>query len=199
LTNVKFSLAILTGGKSKRFGANKCNYKIDGKMMIERVLDSIAYLFEDVLFSGSDPRVELENGKVIEDIHPNKGPVAGLESALMYAKNDYVFLVACDMPFISPEVIKFMMEMVEGQNILCPQVDGKYQTTHAIYSKSILPLVKKELERDKSTLTHVVLTSTNVKILKEEFFSELQNYKMSFRNFNSPEELKTLTKKIQHF
>ncbi len=182
------SLAILTGGNSKRFGTNKCTFQLGGKTMIEMMLESISFLFSEIIFAGTDPKIKV--GKVVPDLHHNKGPVSGLESALMHAKNEYVFLLACDMPFVSPIVIKKMIDIVKDQNILCPFVNKKYQTTHAIYSKNILPIVRKELKRDKSTLTHIVLTASNATFLDERFFHEVERYERSFKNFNSLEELK---------
>ncbi len=193
---MNLSLAILTGGKSKRFGMNKCAYKIEGKTMMEWVFESVASLFDEVLFVGNSSQTL--NGRNISDIHSDKGPVGGLESALVHARNEYIFLTACDMPFISKPVVKRMIDKLDGQNVLCPFIDGKYQTTHAIYSKDVLNIVEMELKREKSTLTHVVLTSENVKFLKEEDFFDIEGYKKSFENINSPQELQNFVERISN-
>ncbi len=193
---MNLSLAILTGGKSERFGMNKCAYKIEGKTMTEWVFESVASLFDEVLFVGNSSQTL--NGRSISDIHSDKGPVGGLESALVHARNEYIFLTACDMPFISKPVVKRMIDKLDGQSVLCPFIDGKYQTTHAIYSKDVLDIVEMELKGEKSTLTHVVLTSENVKFLKEEDFFDIEGYKKSFENINSPQELQNFVERISN-
>ncbi len=194
---MKITLSILAGGKSRRFGVSKCTYKVNEKSMVEMIVESISHLFDEVIIVGSDLK---ENGiRSFDDIHKDKGPVAGLESSLIYARNEYVFLTACDMPLISEKVVSRMIERINDQNVLCPFINEKYQTTHAIYSKNILPLIEKELERTKSTLTHVVLTASKVEILKEDFFHDLKGYEESFMNFNSLQELKSLKERFFHF
>ncbi len=177
-----FSLAILTGGKSLRFGTNKCTYKVYEKSMTQWLVESIGYMFEEILFVGQDPGLKI--GNVFPDVHPNKGPVGGLESALLNSKSDHIFLVACDMPFVIPKVVKKVLNNTKKHSIVCPLINGKYQTTHAVYSKFILDFVQTELKRKKSTLTHIVLNHSNVLSMDESYFQEIKEYKESFENFN---------------
>lgn len=182
-----FSLAILTGGKSLRFGTDKCTYRLYGKSMTQWLIESIGCMFKEILFIGQDPGLKI--GSVFPDVHPNKGPVGGVESALLNSKSDHIFLVACDMPFVIPEVVKRVLNNTEKHSIVCPVVNGKCQTTHAVYSKFILELVQTELKREKSTLTHIVLNSPNVLLMNESRFKDIKRYKESFKNFNLLEEL----------
>lgn len=182
-----FSLAILTGGKSLRFGANKCTYKVYGKSMTQWLIESIGCMFEEILFIGQDPGLKI--GSVFPDIHSNKGPVGGLESALLNSRSDHIFLVACDMPFVIPEVVKRVLNSTKKHSIVCPFVNKKHQTTHAVYSKSVLQFVQAELRREKSTLTHIVLNSPDVLLMNESHFQDIKEYKESFKNFNLLREL----------
>ena len=168
-----FSLAILTGGKSMRFGANKCTYKVYGKPMTQWLIESIGCMFDEILFIGQDPGLEID--RVFPDVHPNKGPVGGLESALLNSRSDRVFLVACGMPFAIPEVVKRVLNSTKKHSIVCSLINGKYQTTHVVYSKSILQFVQVELRREKSTLAHI--------------FQDIKGYEESFKNFNLLGEL----------
>ena len=185
---LKLTLVVLTGGNSKRFGDNKCLYKIGGKTMIEMIVDSIGKLFSETIFVGSNPQIGV--GKFLRDIHPNRGPVGGLETALINSKYESIFLIACDMPFVSFEVVKNMIEVRDEYSILCPLVENIYQVTHAIYSKSVFPAVVKELKREKPSLTHIVLHTPNTLFLDENHFKHLEGYRESFKNFNFKSEIK---------
>ncbi len=183
---MRFSLVVLTGGKSKRFGSYKCLYKINGKTMIEMIVDSIGELFDEIIFVGSNTKLGV--GRAVEDIHPNRGPVGGLETALLNSKHESIFLIACDTPFVSSKVVKTIIDSKEHHPIVCPIIDKIYQVTHSIYSKSILPLIQKELEREKPSLTHIVLSTPNTLFLDENHFQQLHGYKKSFKNFNFKED-----------
>lgn len=185
---LKLTLAVLTGGNSKRFGDNKCLYKIGGKTMIGMIVDSIGKLFSEIIFVGSNPQIGV--GKFLRDIHPNRGPVGGLETALINSKYESIFLIACDMPFVSSEVVKSMIEVRDEYSILCPLVENIYQVTHAIYSKSVFPAVVKELKRERPSLTHIVLHTPKVLFLDENHFKHLEGYRESFKNFNFKSEIK---------
>jgi len=187
MSEMKFSLAVLTGGKSKRFGSDKCAYKINGKTMTEMIVNSIGELFDEIIFVGLDPKIGF--GKIVEDIHPDIGPVGGLESALLGSKYESIFLVACDMPFISPKAVKMVLDNKDSHSIVCPIVNEFYQVMHAIYSKSLLHLVQKEIEREKPSLTHIVLSAPDTLFLNESYFQRLRGYERSFYNFNFKEDI----------
>ncbi len=181
-----FSLAVLTGGKSTRFGFDKCAFKLNGLKMVEILIDEIAELFDEVLLVG---KTTLPGITSLRDVHPNRGPVGGLETALIYSKYEAIFLVACDMPCISKDVVKRTLGFYEGQDVVCPFIDGKYQTTHAVYSKRLMKTVELELKREKATLTHVVLSANKRLILSEDDFKEIPNFEESFLNLNSPHRM----------
>ena len=183
---MSFSLAILAGGKSKRLGFDKCTLTLNGVRIIDKILSEISHLFDDVLIVGENVATI---GRIVKDLHPNRGPVAGLEAALFYAKNEAVFLIACDMPCVSREVVERELSFFEDQEVVCPFVDGKYQTAHAVYSKKIFKTVEKELERDKATLTHVILSAQKRLILVESDFKALPTFRESFLNVNFPRDM----------
>ncbi len=180
-------LAVLTGGKSTRFGTYKCTYPFREKSLVEWVIGSIGSLFDRIVFVGNDPH--LLRGRFLPDLHPERGPVGGLETVLMNFPNDDVFLTACDMPFIMKETVEFILSMKGDHQAVCPFVRNFYQVTHAVYSKKTIAKVEKELSRDNPSLKHLIFELKDPLILEESEFSRIENYRNSFENFNFKKDL----------
>ncbi len=177
-------LAILVGGKSKRFGSDKCTYEINGKRSVDWINESIGSLFEKVFFVGRNDNLD----DSIPDLKPGLGPISGLETAISNSKNG-VFLISCDMPFVKREIVDFILRKISDYSIVCPIVDEIYQVTHAFYSEKILPDVKSEMLRDKPSLKHLVSTCQNLLLIEERELKAFKGYKSSFTNFNFPHDL----------
>ncbi len=182
------NLAILVGGKSKRFGLDKCTYKINGKRSIDWIVESIGDLFDNVLFVGKNDKIE----DSISDLRSGFGPISGLEAAISNSEKG-VFLLSCDMPFVRREVVDFILRKINGYSIVCPVVDGIYQVTHAFYSYKILPDIKIEMLRENPSLKHLVSRCKNSLLIEEKALEIFKEYKKSFYNFNSFDDLN------QHF
>lgn len=181
----KTNLAILVGGKSSRFGTDKCTYNLNGKMMIEWITGTIGHLFDEVLFVGMNSKLN----NCIPDLNPGLGPISGLETALSNSDKD-VFLVSCDMPFVKADIVKLILKASENHLIICPIVNEAYQVTHAFYSKKILPDVRNEMLKANPSLRHLVSICEDSIFIPESQFKCVEDYKMSFLNFNFFEDLK---------
>jgi|UniRef100_A0A7V3RFK8 molybdopterin-guanine dinucleotide biosynthesis protein A len=179
------NLAILVGGKSKRFGFDKCTYEFKGMKMIDWIKESIGFLFDDILLIGENSNL---NCNFIQDLNPGFGPISGLETALVNS-DEGVFLISCDMPFVMKAVVEMMIEHSYSHSIVCAEIDGIYQVTHALYSKKVLLSIKKEMARRNPSLKHLISTSDDVLILDDKNLCSIENYAVSFTNFNALEDL----------
>jgi molybdopterin-guanine dinucleotide biosynthesis protein A len=131
----------------------------------------------------------------VGDLFKKKGPMAGLYSGLINSRDDYNFVVACDMPFLKRSLISFMMDIADGVDIVIPKVNGLVEPLHAIYSKRCLELIEKNL-KDENLDLRGILGKSKVRYVGED---EITTYDpdMSFLiNINSPEDLKKVTQKI---
>lgn len=95
-----FNGIILAGGESKRFGSDKCEFEIDGKTMLERVVEN----FENPIIVSRKPRKI--NGIQVFDY--GKGPVSAVVKALEYVNKDKVFITGCDFPYLKRRIIEFI-------------------------------------------------------------------------------------------
>ena len=137
--------AILAGGRGRRMGgAKKALIEIDGRRIVDRQLDVLAPLFDEVLLVVADPAGwEVPRARVVVDRAPLEGPLAGLEAALEEAGD--LFVVACDLPFLDGELIARICA-VDSQAVVL-RVNGRPQPLHARYAASVLPFVDARLQR----------------------------------------------------
>jgi molybdopterin-guanine dinucleotide biosynthesis protein A len=90
--------AVLAGGRSSRFGSDKASALIDGRPMLEWVVDALEPQVDGILVCGR----ELPGRSCVADRpSPDLGPLGGLNAALHYAAAngfDAVLSVPCDTP-----------------------------------------------------------------------------------------------------
>ena len=53
-------------------------------------------------------------------------------AALTAASNDRVFVVACDMPFVSADAITGLTRLLDDHDAVVPRVDSQFETLHAV-------------------------------------------------------------------
>src|SRR4030067_191718 len=98
---------ILAGGDSQRVGSDKANLLLDGQTLLQRVTATMRQEFPQIILSVRALRPEVELPQVCDD--PSyAGPLAGLVSGLGQITTPWAFVVACDMPFIVPEVVELL-------------------------------------------------------------------------------------------
>ena len=142
---------ILAGGQNKRIGANKAQLKLGDKTVIEWVTHSLLQVFPEVIIVTNSPKLYEGLGcQATRDLFPAKGSIVGLYSGLMASFSQHNFFVACDMPFINCNLIRYLVDLTEQEgdtfDLVIPKTDRGYQPLHAVYSRSCLPRVKKQLE-----------------------------------------------------
>ncbi|MGA1869189.1 MAG: molybdenum cofactor guanylyltransferase MobA [bacterium] len=183
--------AILAGGYSKRFGSNKAFVEIKGKPLIERIIDIFIPIFDDIfIVSNSSEEYEFTGYPVVNDVLPIKGPLVGIYSALHASKYKYTFICACDMPFISPALIKYMIKKKEGYDIIVPGLkEGQLEPLHAIYSKSCIPFIKDKISIHEKKIISFY-RDLSVYILKKDEIIPYDPQLLSFYNINTDEDFR---------
>lgn len=185
---LKITGILLAGGKSSRMGSNKAFLELNGRTLAERSLKVLEDIFEEVLISSNQPELYLRyNYPVVTDIIPGKGPLGGLYSSLKAAKYDYVFLAACDMPFLNKEGICFLAEKLDDYDIVIPYALSRLHPLHAFYSRRILDLVERNLKNERLRIVELLPECrSNVVRVEPALRGEI------FMNVNTPEEWETV-------
>jgi molybdopterin-guanine dinucleotide biosynthesis protein A len=151
--NTDITAFILSGGKSSRIGTNKTFLEINGKPLIQSLIELLDSIFSDVVISSNEPELYgFTKKKVVRDIFSARGPLSGIHSALQFTKTEKNFFVSCDMPFISKDVIEFLCGYKSEKAILILKADRRIQQLCGIYSKRIFlevdTLLKESNQKD---------------------------------------------------
>jgi molybdopterin-guanine dinucleotide biosynthesis protein A len=85
--------------------------------------------------------------RIVHDVLPMPGSLTGIASALLHADAPYVFVLGCDMPFLTHAAIRHMIDQVHGEHLIIPRTDAGFEPLHAIYHRSCLSPMLTSLER----------------------------------------------------
>lgn len=179
---------ILAGGASKRFnGITKARIVIDGKTIIYRIIDTIGEIFDEITIVTNSPEEfsEFSNYKIISDQFLNKGPLAGIHSALKVSEKEALFVFAGDMPLLDKE---FIIKQIDYYNInkcevLIPQINKYIEPLHGIYKKTIIRVLEEYIIVNHDYAVREFLKNVNVSYLQLE---ESEKTRSAFININSP-------------
>lgn len=198
MENKRISGVILAGGNSHRMGQNKALLKLRGETLIQRVVSILQPLFEEILIVTNTPKEYsmLENVRFVQDYYQveKKSALVGLYSGLLAAKNEFIFIVGCDMPLLKSSFIRYMKEKSGNQDILIPHVNGYYEPLHAIYSKRCLPVIKNHLDQ-KDYRIKSFFSDVNLEIIEEPIIKKFDPDLDSFLNINHYQEYIALKNK----
>ena len=186
------SLVIQAGGESRRMGTDKALLPFLGQPLILRLLSRLAGLASEVLVTSNEPESYRFLGLTpIPDRFPGWGALGGLYTALSAAKYPYVAVVACDMPFASPEI--FAIELVLLQeteaDAVIPRSGAGVEPFHAVYRReTCLPYIQSALEAGKRRVD-AWFSEASIRYLEREEMLAYDPEKLAFLNINTPEEL----------
>ncbi|MQG07301.1 MAG: molybdenum cofactor guanylyltransferase [SAR202 cluster bacterium] len=185
---------ILAGGLSRRLGRNKALENIENKPLLSIVYDSIKpFADELIIVVNNKQRQEelsfLKNVKFAIDEYNNSGSLGGIYTGLLKANNEKSIVVACDMPFISPSIISLMISKIKSSiDIIIPETEGFKHSTHAIYSKSCIKVIKKNLDVNNLKISNI-FNMCKTEIISENEIYATEPYTKSFFNINNEKDL----------
>jgi molybdenum cofactor guanylyltransferase len=140
---------ILAGGKSTRMGTNKSLLTIGGLTVIERVVNLMKDLFREIiLITNQSEEYSFLKLPMYKDIHKNIGPLAGIHSALVNTKTDKNFIISCDMPLMTEDVIKYLIEYSTNKLITIARADNFIQQLCGVYHQSLVPYIENIIDKN---------------------------------------------------
>ncbi len=196
---------ILAGGKSSRLGRDKAWEDVGGQRIIDRVIGALQSSCDEVLIIGDRPerQNELSLPKCIQyrsDDLKGRGSIGGLYTGLKAADTLWSLVVACDMPFISRELIRFMLSMISKNrcDAIVPIINGRYQPTHALYNSTCIPFIEKNISsgnfRMDSYFDEIYLDE-----ISEDVINSIKGAELSFFNVNTEDDLFTAREQYKLF
>jgi len=185
---MNLSAAILTNNYGKRIkGRDKSSLQINGNKIIEIQLDILSKEFSEVMIIGKAVHGISEKIAVYDDINPSEGSLAGIHTALTRTKNDNVFIVSCDMPFLSAAFIRELCDAIlsDDCDALVPIHQKGIEPLHAFYNKRLLTTAEALLSKGHKRIRQLY-DNKNIR-----FFNVSLTYDPDtiFFNINTPEDL----------
>ena len=189
---MKVSAIVLAGGKNLRLGRNKALEVLNGKRMIERVVERLAPLAEEVLIITAMKPEELsflKDVRMLPDIEAGRGPLGGIYTGLVASKMPYSVIVACDMPFLNTELLGYMISLAEGYDVVIPRLENRLvEPLHAVYARGCVDTVKQQLD-ENNLMVNALLARLKVRYIDPEERLKLDPCRLSFFNINDQADL----------
>lgn len=149
---------VLAGGRSTRMGRDKAAMKLAGIPLLERMLAKLREVGLEARVAGMREPMEEVAAEVVSDMHPDCGPLSGMETALARSDTPLVMVLGVDLPLIEPGFLLWMLERAEMTGALAtiPRVLGQPQPLCAVYRREMLTGVTRALDAGEyKTMTAV--------------------------------------------
>jgi len=181
---------VLAGGRSSRMGKDKAFLEIEGRPLLARALDVLRAVTPEVRVAGPVEKFAAYR-PVVEDIYPERGPLAGIHAALMASTTDLNLVLAVDLPLITEALLRFLIEQAAACDaiVTVPRVTGGYQPLCAVYRRAFAALAQAALESGRNKVD-ALFAATNVRVLEESELARFGFDAAIFENLNSPEDLR---------
>jgi molybdopterin-guanine dinucleotide biosynthesis protein A len=179
------SCIVLAGGEGRRLGTDKAFLRIGGRVLIEGIVEKMAQIGDEVIIVTNSPqRYGYLEARLVGDIYPGKGALGGLYSGLRAAGNDYGLVVACDMPFLDLRLLRYMILLSPGHDVVIPRVGGLTEPLHAIYSKECLQPIERLLSAGRLKIIDF-FPEVRVRYVEEQEVKLFDPQCLSFFNINT--------------
>ena len=186
------SIIILAGGFGRRLGRDKATALAGGRPLLHwSVLAASAVSDDIVIARRPDQQFPPLNGVVwreaVDDRH-DRGPLAGIEAALPLIEHELAVAVACDMPFLRPELLRAVAAACEGVEIAMPWLDGVAQPLLAAYRRCVAAQARRLLDQGEGRIRALLPLAAH-RLLDEPAIRAVDPTLESFVNVNRPEDL----------
>jgi molybdopterin-guanine dinucleotide biosynthesis protein A len=181
---------ILAGGRSVRMGTEKALVSFQGRRLIECMVERAHEVTPNVRIVGSKAKFA-EFAPVVEDIFRECGPLGGIHAALRASAAELNLMLAVDMPFVSPELLRYLVERARSSDaiVTVPGYEGRSQPLCAVYRSAFADTAENALENGRYKIDTLFAVARTDVIREDELKSRGFEENM-FRNLNTPEELR---------
>jgi molybdenum cofactor guanylyltransferase len=180
------SLVVLAGGRSARMGRPKALLPFDGNPLIVHVVERLGPSFSVTIVVAA-PAQEFPPlaAVVVRDDVSYQGPVGGMYYGLRGTSTELSVVTSCDSPFLNLALIEHLLDAADGYEAVVPRWNGRTQPLHAVYRRTVLPLLEDQLARGELRLVSL-LDRVRVRWVDDEEIRRFDPEGRSFFNLNTP-------------
>ncbi len=190
---------VLAGGQSRRMGHNKAALLLGGRTLVDRAASTLFPITNTVHVVGNLAD-EITSLPIIQDhqiVGNARGAIVGLHTALVNAKTEWIAVLACDLPFVTGELMTQMVhilrqsgdEQVNDLDTVFPvQPDGRVQPLCGLYRRDgCLPEIQKMLSAGDWRLQQL-RGRLKTRVIGFSEIQDIQGSEFLFLNLNTPED-----------
>jgi molybdopterin-guanine dinucleotide biosynthesis protein A len=184
---------VLAGGKGLRLGRDKIQETVGADSLLQRVLFQLAPFKGDIIIVTAGrrylPQLDgYEAARVVSDIYPGKGVLGGIYTGLAESSSSYNLVVAGDMPFLKQALLRYMVGISAGFDLVVPRLDKLVEPLHAVYARNCLPHIEELLKRGVMEV-RALFELVRVRYVEAEEIDRFDPGHMSFFNVNTEADL----------
>ncbi|MDR1302691.1 MAG: molybdenum cofactor guanylyltransferase [Treponema sp.] len=189
------SALILAGGRGSRLGYDKKKLELEGEPVLAGLITKLGALFSEILVSSNEP-VDHAGVLVLKD-QIGKGPLAGIYQGLKVCRSEYLYVLACDMPFISLAYIRYMQDLIHLKPVdacVARRGDGLYEPFNSFFNQSCSEPIYEALVRHEYKISPL-LDRLNLQIIDAADAQRFNQGDMFF-NINYQADLELAQSKV---
>jgi molybdopterin-guanine dinucleotide biosynthesis protein A len=187
------SAIIQAGGRSRRMGRDKALIDYQGRPIIAHVIDTLRVLTDDVaVISNRSDLYSSFGARIVPDYDPPCGPLGGLAAGLRAMKAELAIVVACDMPFLNVNLLRWLIDLADGYDAIVPQSGVEYEPLHAVYRRDCYHPIVQRLERGERRVISF-FADVRLRPVPEAEWRVLDPEGRSLINLNTPDDLTLLS------
>ncbi|MBI4777986.1 molybdenum cofactor guanylyltransferase [Candidatus Desantisbacteria bacterium] len=160
---------ILAGGQSSRFGSDKAEMVIEGQGVLEALINKLRGVCRQIIVvsnagsitsqirSNRVSRGQNEKRKQVSFRTPNRypdvkvvgdvlcgiGPLGGIHAGLLASDTQHNLVLACDMPFINIEFVKYILSQIKPDDMaLIPMIHNRAEPLCGIYARGCISVIE---------------------------------------------------------
>jgi len=151
------SLIVLAGGNGTRLNRDKAFLElIENKTIIENIVNCLKGVFSEIIIVANNLEdYKFLGFKVVPDLVRGKGPLGGIYTGLKTSKEEHNFVLACDMPFVNVDLVRYMLKFKDFDAVV-PRFNGYTEPFHAVYSKNVLPMIENQIKKDELRINETI-------------------------------------------
>jgi len=188
---------ITAGGQSSRMGTDKAWLELGGRAMIEKVIESLAPVTNNIALIANSPAYARLGLPVFADEQTGIGPLEAIRTALANSTTPRIVLVGCDLPFVTADLFTFLSNVPGDHQAVVPVgADGKLEPLCAVYHVDVLPVVTELIARGGRKVS-LLFDSVSTRVVPFDELRGLKGSELFFENVNTPQDYARATESVQ--
>ena len=197
------SCIVLAGGRGARLGRDKNREVVGESCLLQRVVSSLSLFECEIIIVTANkqpplPPIDYPGLRIIEDTCSGKGALGGIYTGLAASSSHYNFTVACDMPFLDYNLMRYIMQLSPGFDAVVPRLGDMVEPLHAVYSKDCLVPIETVFRQNNLSI-YSLYSLIKVRYVEVDEIDTFDPAHRSFFNINTEDDLNTARKLVNDY